>query len=216
MSNESHKIAVQERNVFGNNASRRLRRAGSIPAVVYGCGKAAASYTVDADQWKIFSATGAQLVTLVNGKKETPALVREVQYNHLKNYVVHIDFQEIDIKAEIEAAVPLHAHGESYGAAHGGILEQDLFELNVVCHAVDLPESIKVDVTELKIGDSLTVADLQLPAGVRTNVSPDTLLFHVVTPREETESEEPAAGATEPEAINEQKAEARAAEKEKK
>lgn len=216
MSNESHKIAVQERTVFGNNASRRLRRAGNIPAVVYGCGKATAAYSLNADEWKIFAATGARVVTLVNGKKEIPALVREVQYNHLKNYVVHIDFQEIDIKAEIESAVPLHAHGESYGAAHGGILEQDLFELNVICLASDLPEAIKVDVTELKIGDSLTVGDLQLPAGVRTDVSPETLVFHVVTPREEVASEETASAATEPEAINEQKAEARAAEKENK
>ena len=216
MSNESHKIAVQKRDAFGKNASRRLRRAGDIPAVVYSRGKEAAAYSVNADEWKVFAATGLQLVTLVDGKKETPALVREVQYNHLKNYVVHIDFQEIDIKAELEAKVPVHPMGESYGAAHGGIFEQDLFELDIICHAADLPESIKVDVTALKIGDGLTVGDITLPQGVRTEVAADTLVFHVVAPKEEVEEAEPAEGAAaEPEAINEKKTEARAAEKEK-
>ena len=93
MSNESHKIAVQKRDVFGNNASRRLRRAGSIPAVVYGRGEAAAAYSVNADEWKVFAATGSKDIVLVDGDKEISAVVREVQYNHLKNYVVHIDFQ---------------------------------------------------------------------------------------------------------------------------
>ncbi|MCQ2377633.1 MAG: 50S ribosomal protein L25 [Victivallaceae bacterium] len=215
MSNESHKIAVLKRDAFGNNASRRLRRAGSIPAVVYGRGKAARAYSVNADEWKSFSQHGAQLVTLLDGAAEIPALVREVQYNHLKNYVVHIDFQEIDLNAEIASKVPVHAHGESYGAAHGGLLEQDLFELEVVCRPQDLPEAVRVDVTKLNIGDSLTVADLVLPQGVRCELDPETLVFHVILPREEAEPEASAEGAAaEPEAINEKKAEARAAEKE--
>jgi len=114
--------------------------------------------------------------------------------------------------------VPLHAHGECYGAAHGGILEQDLHELPVLCRPKDLPDGIRVDVTELKIGDGLTVAQLTLPAGVKADIAADTLVFHVVRPQEEvveeTTSEE--GEATEPEAINEKKTEARAAEKESK
>lgn len=218
MNNESHKITVASREEFGNNASRRLRRAGSIPAVVYGRGKEARALSVNADEWKVFSAHGVQLVTLVNGGKEIPALVREVQYNHLKNYVVHIDFQEVDLNAEIVSSVPVHAHGESYGAAHGGLLEQDLFEIEVVCRPADLPEAIRVDVTKLNIGDSLTIADVVFPEGVRSDLPAETLVFHCVMPREEAEPAAPAEGAAaaEPEAINEKKTEARAAEKESK
>ena len=121
---------------------------------------------------------------------------------------------------EISAAVPLHAHGECYGAAHGGILEQDLHELPVLCRPKDLPDGIRVDVTELKIGDGLTVAQLTLPAGVKADIDADTLVFHVVRPQEEVEPEaapvEGDAAATEPEAINEKKTEARAAEREEK
>jgi len=218
MSKETPQIKVEARTVFGNNASRRLRNAGRIPAVIYGNGKSPRAVSVDSDAWCAFSASHAsQMVTLVDDGKEIPALIKEVQYNHLKNYFVHIDFQEVSLDREISASVPLHAHGECYGATHGGILEQDLHELPVLCRPKDLPDSIRVDVTELKIGDGLTVAQLTLPAGVKADIDADTLVFHVVRPQEEV-VEEPAEGeaATEPEAINEKKTEARAAEKESK
>ena len=218
MSKETPKIQVEERTVFGNNASRRLRNAGRIPAVIYGNGKAPRSISVDSDAWCAFSASHAsQMVTLIEAGKEVPALIKEVQYNHLKNYFVHIDFQEVSLDREISASVPLHAHGECYGATHGGILEQDLHELPVLCRPKDLPDGIRVDVTELKIGDGLTVAQLTLPAGVKADIAADTLVFHVVRPQEEVVAEPTEeAEATEPEAINEKKTEARAAEKENK
>ena len=218
MSKETPQIKVEARTVFGNNASRRLRNAGRIPAVIYGNGKSPRTVSVDSDAWCAFSASHAsQMVTLLEEGKEIPALIKEVQYNHLKNYFVHIDFQEVSLDREISASVPLHAHGECYGATHGGILEQDLHELPVLCRPKDLPEGIRVDVTELKIGDGLTVAQLELPQGVKADISGDTLVFHVVRPQEEV-VEEPTEGetATEPEAINEKKTEARAAEKESK
>ena len=221
MSKETPQIKVEARTVFGNNASRRLRNAGMIPAVIYGNGKAPRAVSVNNDAWCAFSAShGSQMVTLLEDGKEVPALIKEVQFNHLKNYFVHIDFQEVNLNKEISASVPLHAHGESYGAAHGGILEQDLHELPVLCRPKDLPDSIRVDVTELKIGDGLTVAQLTLPAGVKADIDADTLVFPVVRPQEEVVEEPAAAGeeaeATEPEALHEKKTEARAAEKESK
>lgn len=96
MSKETHKIAVQARTGFGDNASRRLRKAGMIPAIVYSKGIEPKAIQVSADEWKVVSASNPSIVTLVDGDKETPALVREVQFNYLKNYVVHIDFQQVD------------------------------------------------------------------------------------------------------------------------
>ena len=215
MSKETHKLAAQTRTAFGDNASRRLRRAGMIPAVVYSKGVEPRSLQVSADEWKVISAHGTQIITLVEGEKETPVLIREVQFNHLKNYVVHIDFQQVDLNKEISAKVVLHAVGDCYGAAHGGILEQELHELEVLCRPADLPELIKVDVASLDIGQALSVKDLVLPEGVRTNVDPEEIVFHVVMPQIEAEPapEEAAAEPAEPEAINEKKTEARAAEK---
>ena len=216
---ETKQIKVAARAEFGNNAARRLRRQGLIPAIVYGNNKEPQALTVNADEWSAFSARhGAHLVSLQLDGKEIPALVKEVQFNYLKNYVVHIDFQAVDLNAEISSTVPLHAFGDCYGAAHGGILEQELHELPVVCRPADLPESIKVDVTKLEIGDALTVADIELPAGVKADIDSEAVVFHVVRQQEEQEPEAEAEGeaATEPEAINEQKTESRAAEKEAK
>lgn len=106
---------------------------------------------------------------------------------------------------EIVAAVPVHAHGESVGAAHGGILEQELHELEVICRPADLPEAVTADVTKLDKGEHLCVKDLVLPQGVRTEVDGETIVFHVGLPKEEAEAPAEEAPA-EPEAIKEKKA----------
>lgn len=214
MSKVSHEIVVEERNVFGNNASRRSRKAGMIPAIVYSKGNDSKAIFVDADKWKSFSAHAVHMVTLVCGDQKIPALVREVQFNHLKNYVVHIDFQQVDLNKEITDKVAIHAHGESRGTAHGYVLEQELHELEVICRPNDLPEAISADVSALDLGDRLHVKDLVLPAGVRTDVDGETVVFHVVAGKEEPVAEAPAAAA-EPEAINETKAAEKAADTKK-
>ena len=206
MSNVSNEIAVQERKDFGKNASRRARKGGQIPASVYSKGKESKSFLVDADAWKVLTGHhGSHMVTLKNGDAEIHALIKEVQFNYLKNYVYHIDFQEVDMDKEIVAAVPVHAHGESVGAAHGGILEQELHELEVICRPADLPEAVTADVTKLDKGEHLCVKDLVLPQGVRTEVDGETIVFHVGLPKEEAEAPAEEAPA-EPEAIKEKKA----------
>ena len=205
MSKVNNEIAVQARKEFGKCASRRARKAGMIPAVVYSKGKEAKSIMVDADAWKVLAGHHVQMVTLVDGAAKSSALVKEVQFNHLKNYVQHIDFQEVDVNADLTAMVPVHAHGECIGVNHGGILEFELHEIEVICHPDHLPESIAAEVSSLDIGDQLHVKDLVMPEGVRTDADPEAVVAHVVRPKEEAEA--PAEEAvTEPEAIKEKKA----------
>ena len=99
MSNEQQELAVEVRTQFGDNASRRARKAGQIPAIVYSKGCENKAIYVNADQWKTVAARSVNMVTLVCGEEKIPALVREVQFNHLKNYVVHIDFQRVEAEA---------------------------------------------------------------------------------------------------------------------
>ena len=117
------------------------------------------------------------------------------------------------MSAEIEAQVPVHAINVADASLHGGVLEQAVHELAVSCRPDCLPEIIKVDVS--KIEQTITAADLVLPEGVKAAVPADTIIFAVAFPQEKAaaEGEE---GASEPEAINEKKAEARAAAKEAK
>ena len=213
MSNAKHVIAVEARTEFGDNPSRRLRRASRIPAVIYSKGQAARAISLSADEWKVIAGHGVNMITLIENGKEVPVLVKEVQINHLKDYVVHIDFMEVDMSAEIEAMVPVHAINAADASLHGGVLEQAVHELAVSCRPDCLPEIIKVDVS--KIEQAITAADLVLPEGVKAAVPADTIIFAVAFPQEKAaaEGEE---GANEPEAINEKKAEARAAAKEAK
>ena len=210
MSKVNNEIAVQSRKEFGKCASRRARKAGMIPAVVYSKGKEAKSIMVDADAWKVLAGHHVQMVTLVDGAAKSSALVKEVQFNHLKNYVQHIDFQEVDVNADLTAMVPVHAHGDCIGVNHGGILEFELHEIEVICHPDHLPESIPAEVSSLDIGDQLHVKDLVMPEGVRTDLDPEAVVAHVVRPKEEAEAPAAEEAATEPEAIKEKKADAEA------
>ena len=208
MSKVNNEIAVQDRKEFGKCASRRSRKSGMIPAVIYSKGKEAKAIRVDADAWKVLAGHHVQMVTLVDGANKTAALVKEVQFNHLKNYVQHIDFLEVDLNADVTALVPVHAHGDCLGVSRGGILEFELHEIEVVCHPDHLPEFIAAEVTSLDVGDSLHVKDLAMPEGVRTDLDPEAVVAHVVRPKEEAEA--PAEAAAEPEAIKEKKPEAEA------
>ena len=208
MSKVNNEIAVQDRKEFGKCASRRSRKSGMIPAVIYSKGKEAKAIMVDADAWKVLAGHHVQMVTLVDGANKTAALVKEVQFNHLKNYVQHIDFLEVDLNADVTALVPVHAHGDCLGVSRGGILEFELHEIEVVCHPDHLPEFIAAEVTSLDVGDSLHVKDLAMPEGVRTDLDPEAVVAHVVRPKEEAEA--PAEVAAEPEAIKEKKPEAEA------
>ena len=208
MSKVNNEIAVQDRKEFGKCASRRSRKSGMIPAVIYSKGKEAKAIMVDADAWKVLAGHHVQMVTLVDGANKIAALVKEVQFNHLKNYVQHIDFLEVDLNADVTALVPVHAHGDCLGVSRGGILEFELHEIEVVCHPGHLPEFIAAEVTSLDVGDSLHVKDLAMPEGVRTDLDPEAVVAHVVRPKEEAEA--PAEAAAEPEAIKEKKPEAEA------
>lgn len=208
MSKVNNEIAVQDRKEFGKCASRRSRKSGMIPAVIYSKGKEAKAIMVDADAWKVLAGHHVQMVTLVDGANKTATLVKEVQFNHLKNYVQHIDFLEVDLNADVTALVPVHAHGDCLGVSRGGILEFELHEIEVVCHPDHLPEFIAAEVTSLDVGDSLHVKDLAMPEGVRTDLDPEAVVAHVVRPKEEAEA--PAEAAAEPEAIKEKKPEAEA------
>jgi large subunit ribosomal protein L25 len=96
MSKAENVIAAQPRNEFGDNASRRLRKAGYVPAVIYGKGKETIAISLKAEEWQVASAQGADLYTIAFEGKEITALLKEVQFNYLKNYVYHVDFQQVD------------------------------------------------------------------------------------------------------------------------
>ncbi len=165
-------IKATKREGKGTGASRRLRRAGNVPGVVYGAGKDAVS--VEFEHKALFmqfrhEAFHASILTLdVDGTKES-VLLRDYQMHPVRNTIQHVDFQRVSATEKLHVKVPFHfinaeiAPGVKLG---GGIVAHILTEADVSCLATDLPEFIEVDLTNLEMGHSIHLSEIKLPAGV--------------------------------------------------
>jgi large subunit ribosomal protein L25 len=187
-SKTNYELAVESRSDLGTGAVRRARKAGKVPAVMYSRGAESAPLFVEAKEWDALSRHDFNLLTLLNGKKKTAAVVKEVQKNYLKDYIVHIDFQEVKMDEKITASIPVRTgHGEAVGVAQGGNFEQAIHEIEVNCLPGDLPEYFEADVTALEVGDSLHVGEIVLPENVELITNPKLAVFHVAKSVAETE-----------------------------
>jgi large subunit ribosomal protein L25 len=179
----------------GSGAAGRLRREGRLPAVVYGLGGESTAVTVATHDLDLILAHGVNtLITLRLGSDDQLALARQVQRHPVRGDLVHVDFIRVRTDVAISAEVALHLVGEAEGAKSGGVVDQQLFSLHIEAMPQNIPGGIELDISALEIGDHLRVSDLNLPAGVATDVDPETLVVTVAAPRvavaEEGEGEE--------------------------
>lgn len=168
----TYEVIAKTRSVQGSGASRRLRRTGTVPAVVYGAGKPAVSIELDHNtiwhQAKHEAFHSSVLNLNIDGKPEL-ALLRNVQYHAYKQQIQHLDFQRVSADQKLHAKVPLHFKNADVCPGvklHGGSINHILNEVDVQCLPADLPEFIEVDLANLSAGHSLHLSDLVLPKGV--------------------------------------------------
>jgi large subunit ribosomal protein L25 len=204
-------ITVEPRKVQGKWAVRRLRRQGWIPAILYGAGAPAELIQIHERELEKVVRHQARLVR-VEGLGDSPiqALVRDVQWDIIGKRVVHVDFHRVAVGQRVHVKVPVILRGTPAGLEDGGRLDHVLHELEVECLATEIPDEIRVDVSGLKVGDVLHVADLMLPAGVVPLVDRSTVV--AVVSRAEGEEAKPAAAEApaapkEPEVITRRKEE---------
>lgn len=211
MAKDRPTLNAETRQRTGSRYANRLRRAGKMPAVIYGHGETPAHVAVDAEAIHDALHHGAHLLDIaLEGKNET-CLVKAVQHDYLGDTVIHVDLTRVDLSEEVEVAIPLNTQGEDVAPGivdQGGFLQYPTTELTVRCRADAIPDEIVVDVSKLGPNDSLTLADITLPPGVACDMEPDTVLatVSVVTEEEmealEAEAEAPA-GEAEPEVVGE-------------
>ncbi len=187
---EAKTLATALRSERKKGAARRLRRNGSIPAIVYGHGEPTA-ISIDAREFatKFKYVSESTIITLDAGEQKFDVLIKDYQEDVVNGGILHIDFYEIEAGKAVRTHIPVHIEGSPKGVREGGILEHPLYELEIECLPKDLPEDIKIDVSELEIGDSLHIADLQPPEGVTILSNPDQVVALVSTPRVEEEPE---------------------------
>jgi large subunit ribosomal protein L25 len=211
------KLKAQKRTLIGRNAIKRIREKGLVPGVIYGSNQQPMPLEVDNRQLSTVLAHASSehiLVELeiVDGDQSTNklALIQEVQHHPLKRDLVHVDFHAVSATEKITSAVPIETTGEALGVrTFGGLLEHSLRTLEVQCYPQDLPGIVQIDVTNLNIGESLHVRDLQLPAGVEAITDDDLTVVSVVASRVGEETTETAEQAATPEVITEKKTEAK-------
>ncbi len=184
----------------GSSASRRLRKEGKIPGVLYGHGMEPLSVSVQAREFRIAlsSASGSnQLLSLEAGGTVYLALARDMQRHPVRNTVTHVDFQIVGRDELIATEVPVVLTGEALEVMHGdGMVDQQLFTVPIKARPADIPTILELDITNLTIGGALRVSDLVQPDGVTFELEDDVALVIAQAGRSASSEQDEATGGT--------------------
>ncbi|HSZ78888.1 MAG TPA: 50S ribosomal protein L25/general stress protein Ctc [Chthoniobacterales bacterium] len=211
------KLKAEKRTVVGRNAIKKIKAQGLVPGVIYGSQGEPIALQVEARALTNVLAHALSEHVLVeleiaDGSQSTNrlALIQEVQHHPLRPELLHVDFHAVSATEKITSEVPIEAVGDALGVrTFGGLLEHSLRTLEVECFPQDLPEIVRIDVTNLNIGESLHVRDIPLPSGVESLTPADLTVVSVVASRVGEEVTETAEAPAAPEVITEKKAEAK-------
>ncbi|MEM7697094.1 MAG: 50S ribosomal protein L25 [Verrucomicrobiota bacterium] len=182
-------LQAEKRDVKGTTASKRLRRHGQVPAVIYGASQREYMIQLNAKTFTEIAKKQSSQNFLVNleiegaQEKSKLAFVQEIQRDPLSGGLIHVDFRSVSEDEEIVANVPIRLIGEPIGEKLGGLLEQVLHSIDVSCRPADLPESIEGAVEALNVGDSIKVRELNFPEGTTTKMNGEVLVGVVAATR---------------------------------
>ena len=195
----SEVLKVERRDSLGKRNARRLRHAGKVPVVLYGHGEQNMSLSAPADQVQAVVRHGARVVDLTGAVSEK-AFIRELQWDTYGLEVLHVDFTRVSADEKVEVELTIDLRGEAPGVRDGGVVTQLVHEVSAECLVTSIPDKLHLSINELKLGDTLTAGDIELPAGVTLLSDPETVIVQCAEPKAEAEEEVSAEGA-EPEVI---------------
>jgi large subunit ribosomal protein L25 len=202
-------LKAEIREQTGSGHAAKVRKAGRIPAVVYGHKEEPVAISLDAHNLVEGLHHGHRVMDVQIGKKQQKMIIKALQYDHLGRDIIHVDLMRVDVTETIRVTVPIELKGTAKGTHEGGVVEMHTNRLEIECKVTDIPEAIVVSVKEIGVGDTLHASDVELPSGVKLVSAPSTLLVTcslvaAAKSTEELEAEMPAA----PEVIGEVKEEA--------
>lgn len=209
---EIPQVQVERREQLGSRYSARLRKTGKLPAVIYGHKQDPVHITIDYKEIHTHLHNNAHLLNVKLDSATESVLIRDVQWDHLGTTLTHIDLARVDLNERVTVEVPLHFVGEAPGLKEeGAILEHPLSEIEIEALVTEIPEDIRVDVSGLNLGDTITVADLKLPANVTTTLDPETVIATITVVAEQPETTEVSDEPAEPKVIGKEDKEEEAA-----
>lgn len=196
----AEQLEVQRRDAIGKRRCRRLRKSGVIPAVLYGHGEQVINLGVPAERLDALIRHGTKLVDLRGAVNES-AFLRELQWDCYGQEVLHVDFTRISAHERVEVTVPVEIRGEAPGVKEGGVVEHLIHEVELECVASDIPEKLVVSINNLKLDDTITLADVELPRGAKLLGDAEAPVVQCHLPAAEVEKEAAPVEGAEPELV---------------
>ncbi|QPA31000.1 50S ribosomal protein L25/general stress protein Ctc [Thermaerobacillus caldiproteolyticus] len=182
-------LEAKERTKKTHSAIRNIRLQGNIPGVLYGKNvKNKAIFVNAADFIKTIREVGRNgLVTMtVNGENHS-VLLRDIQKDPIRNEIIHVDFQAVDMSTEVDIDVNVHLVGEAAGVKDGGVLQQTLHQLSIRALPANIPSSIDIDISHLQVGETITVGDIDTNGKYEINHEPTEVIATILPPQQEEE-----------------------------
>jgi large subunit ribosomal protein L25 len=195
MAGERSKLTVARRERLGSSETRRLRKQGLVPGVLYGRDEPISICIEERELRRALTGAGGLhsiLDVQVDGTgKSHASILKDYQVDKVRGHVTHVDLQEVRLDQPIHATVTVQLHGgeDAPGVREGGVLSQPLRELNVQALPLEVPEHIDLDVSHMATGDTLRVSDVRVPDGVTLLDDPETVVATVTAPTREVEPE---------------------------
>ena len=177
-------VAVREQ--LGTNHTRRLRRSGQVPAILYGHGEKNVNLAIAATEVNGAIRHGTKVVE-IRGAVTDSALIRDVQWDAFGSTVLHLDLTRVSADEKVHVTVHVELRGEAPGLREGGVVEHVTHEVEIECAVNALPDKLVVSVNDLHLGQSIVASDLELPKGATLLSDADAVIVHVIEPSVEVE-----------------------------
>lgn len=196
-------LKAKKRDRVGSRMSRKIRSQGLLPAIIYGHQQEPVSIQLIYHDFALELQHHHRLLDIDLDGKQEKLLVKDVQYDHMGDKIVHVDLARVRLDERVEVTVAVELKGIPVGVSEGGTLDQALMGVELECLVTSIPESIRVKVADLKLGQHLLAKDLELPAGAKLITDPESLVAIVRAKTEEVEEVAPVAAeeGAEPEVI---------------
>ena len=203
---ETQQLQVKIKKDTGSLKAQKNRKSGLIPAILYGHKQESMMFLLNEKEFSTALNTEAKMVNLKWDSSEEIALIKDVQFDTFGRKILHVDFVRIALTEKVTTHVPVMLYGTSQGVKEGGILDHALKEIEIECLPTEIPKNIRINISELAIGNTIHITDLELPANAKVLGNPDAIVVsvHFATEEKETSEEEIS---SEPEIISARKPE---------
>ena len=183
-----YKLDIEHRKVVGKKATKALRKGGKVPSALYYKGEEPLSLYVDKQLLYKAMKSDQRIYEIDINSESQYVMIKEIQYHPVTDEVIHLDFMRVRRSEKITISVPIILVGKSIGVTEGGILTQSMNQIEISCYPTNVPDHIEVNIDDLVLNASISVADISIDDGDVEIISPDNLnVASVITPREEEE-----------------------------